>query len=180
MKRNFLVGLAMGLLLVGIGVGNAIADTIIYYEEYTPGTDFLMAQGQTESWVFDITDNSGWSTPGQTFNDGSITLYLEDNDPSSNEEVTFVFISPDVGEDITQKLTEPDWTFDVYASSFSDGLIGVQLTAKKGDFYFRSAELGVTSYYNTSGDTVPEPATVILFGLGLLGVAGVSRKKLQK
>lgn len=34
-----------------------------------------------------------------------------------------------------------------------------------------------TTVYGGGGAQVPEPATVLLFGLGLLGIAGVSRKK---
>ncbi len=33
--------------------------------------------------------------------------------------------------------------------------------------------------YTLNGDTVPEPATMILFGLGMLGIAGTARKKMS-
>ena len=33
---------------------------------------------------------------------------------------------------------------------------------------------------NSSLETVPEPATMFLFGLGLIGIAGVSKKKATK
>ena len=44
--------------------------------------------------------------------------------------------------------------------------------------YYRVNLDGVDSATNsTGGSTVPEPTTMVLFGLGILGIAGVSRKK---
>ena len=52
-------------------------------------------------------------------------------------------------------------------------------------FYISKANANVTLTidnleYNLGGnDTVPEPATMILFGLGMLGIAGTARKKMS-
>jgi len=48
------------------------------------------------------------------------------------------------------------------------------------DFIVDSAWLNLGTSIEHPGAPVPEPATLLLFGIGILGIAGVTRKKLQK
>lgn len=62
---------------------------------------------------------------------------------------------------------------------FHDGTLNVWVSASEGDFYLASSTLTV---YGDDGTTipvapVPEPATILLMGVGLLGMAGFSRKR---
>jgi hypothetical protein len=174
--------------------GVASASMITYVETYDPNPDVLMAAGTSTgviSWVFDITDNPGWSTPGQTFNDGSITLVVEDDGGSGDgsEKATFTVELVDLLTNSNINASAWSSAFTVDASAFSDGTISAKLTATTGDFYFRSAQLNVTSTYSEGdpdpqpfipdGTAVPEPSTFLLLGAGLLGI-GFVRKGLKR
>lgn len=178
MRKHGLMVLVAGLLMSF--AGNSTATTIPYMELYTPGVNYLMnadgtGQHKTHTWLFDITDNAGWGTPGQLFDDGIITLVVEDDGNDSADKATFTF---EAGTGLTEtNINAAAWSgfFEVDSSAFADGLITATLTATTGDFYFRSAELTAESN-STEATPVPEPSSVVLLGAGL-GAMAFWRKK---
>lgn len=58
-----------------------------------------------------------------------------------------------------------------------DGTLNFLVTSGWGDFYLNSAKIVAAGDDGTT--SVPEPATMMLLGLGLLGLVGV-RRKIQK
>ena len=74
-----------------------------------------------------------------------------------------------------------DWTihFDLYTKNLISG-VDEPLDYKIGDFapFSHDAQSGGDDI--PPGNPIPEPGTMMLLGAGLLGLAGISRKKLKK
>jgi hypothetical protein len=80
------------------------------------------------------------------------------------------------GDNVYDFISTPSVTWDGTAGTVVVALGGVYMDSKTTalDFYWGTATCGNDEVGNAP---VPEPATILLFGLSLLGFAGVSRKK---
>lgn len=139
---------------------------------YDPSDVFLSAEPYYQhsiEWWFYLTPE--FNPSGMYLTDASITLNLRDDvDPLRSERATF-----QVSTYGLQTWTLDNPTIDVTLqittglSSLQDGTGYFRLTAIQGDFWFESARL--------TANAVPEPTTMLLMGLGLLGLVGVRRFK---
>jgi len=165
--RRLMIIVAAVILSIGI-VSSAWSLTI--ERVYNPTDVLLRAYSSPSSvdWWFYLTPE--YNPSGMYLTDATITLNLRGDGDTANETATFQVSTAGLQ---TWTLTNPniDVTLEITTglSSLQDGTGYFRLRAIEGDFWFESARL--------TANAVPEPTTLMLIGLGLLGIAGLRRKK---
>ncbi len=169
------------ILVSWLTLASASASAAIYTDTFNPTPDIFLTGlinplGQDSvSWTFDITSDGylpGTSDPIQS---ASIAMSLRDDTDTIWWSPIFEFATILVDNDFTAFWEVDTGTTSIQVESVitltQTGTLDVTLIALVGDFYFEDATL--------TADTtvVPVPAAVWLFGSGLVGLAGVARRK---
>ena len=123
------------------------------------------------------THHYNFTPPAENVVSGSLKLYLRDDNDYNFE------FGIGRAEDGTWDIGEVDtasYSYDVTASFLGDGAFSVILISLGGDFFIDRSELTITYNPAPPADPVPEPATMLLLGTGLLGMVAVRRKHFIK
>jgi hypothetical protein len=169
-----------------MGTANAIP---AYWDDWAGKEGTYIDAEHSYSYTHDITDwGSGNFRPGiDSINTATLTIWLYDD--------AFFGDLPLLGdgqETVGFKLDGGGWTssqpvdgnvipffwddFDFIVTSLvSDGMLNVKIRSNRGDFQFGASHL--EAWGNKGGRSVPEPATLSLFGLGLLGLGFAARRR---
>lgn len=202
MKKTFIAGLATGLLTLGIsGTANAASFTFdgnIQYHNDVIEIAFSLATAATNVKVWTDSFMSGanfdpitavWVQNGSDY---SLIDENDDDDSIATNQTWYdsglIFSTLAAGNYLFTIAAYNNWsvgsllsagfTFDnqtpIALSNWNQPANGTDM----GTYYKVNLD-GVDAAQNNT-DPVPEPATMLLFGTGLAGLAAASRRKVQK
>jgi hypothetical protein len=175
MKRWY----ALMIAAVVLPVGSANALPFVWFDNFNPG-DVTVSATSPLSYTHSILGGDFGFRPGiDTINNALLSVVLADDAAfgdlpllgDGQETVSFNFDG--TGWTLPQNVDLLDLFDFRFDTLLSDGMLGVSLRATQGDFKFIKSSLLVTG----ERAAVAEPASLALFGLGLLGWAALTRRR---
>lgn len=182
MKKKILASLAIGLLLFGIvGVANAVqfdftffdnlgdtvGDGFYIFDDISPGTSASFSSLTNFSWKFDISSY------------GLLISSANDDIPSSDSLTQEgIVLSGTIGSR-TLSFFDNIATYVLHHDPSATWPTGVEFKDTDSSWarYLDGVLLGEGTFVATESAPIPEPTTMLLFGSGLVGLAGFRRKK---
>ena len=167
-----LLSLLAGLFLVLVFVGSASAAPMTWTETLS----FDVTVPPTLNYYHDLrTDGFDAATDYVSNYTLEIELYDDKSDPWYAKGEWAAIWAPGIPHTTwTMNDVTLGWSLAGWLDINDDGTLNVSIESWFGDFKVGDSTL---TAWGEAFEPVPEPTTMILFGLGLLGLAGVSRKK---
>jgi hypothetical protein len=180
MKRAMTV--LAGVLFVMIMSANARALPYTWVDTIDFNPDVYIGNWDSYSYTHDLTDNTPVAFNPATDSISSYVLTVALHDDGGRwdlGEAAFIDqpgITGDGYYNFSYTSQNFGWTLSGLIQLNTLGILNVSVTSVFGDFYLDSSTL-TASGDAASSAPVPEPATLLLLGSGLLGLAGFGRKK---
>lgn len=187
MKRvlSMLAAVMMICMLSGAAWAVLITPDVVTLNT-TLNADDSSSTNNSVSFTHNILDNG--FTVGDTINWARIGFQINDLDGGSDDSGGFwwwAWSDEEWARLSTDGVTTSSFEIDngtsvslnmtALARLQADGILSVTLTCLEGDFYLNSSTL-TADYTDNTASPVPEPATLMLLGSGLLGLAGFRKK----
>ncbi len=171
--KKYLMFLCAMALVVGM-MGSARAATYTAIED--PNPDQYIGWYESHSWTFDLTDD-GFDPLTQQVTSASVEMNLSDNDSNLywwDVELALLIVDTEFAFDWTP-LGSTDITLTSFVTLNASGTVNASVTSLWGDFFFLDATLTAEAT-----EPVPEPATVALLGIGIVGLTGAEVRRRRK